>query len=99
MGRAGSDGVIRKFAISTNVFHSLLMRRVTAGASTVPLTAIITLAVATGCSGEGVVVACSGRFREKTVGLGDIEALDFAKIITPIGETGFDAVQHCGVKG
>ena len=89
--------MIRKFTIRTDVFHSLLMRRVTAGASTVPLTAIIALPVATDWGRVGVGVARSGRFREKTVGLDDIEALDFAEIVTPIGEAGFDAVQHCAL--
>ena len=72
------------------------MRRVTAGASTVPLTAIIPLPVASVGGGVGVVVARSRRFRGKTVWLGNIEALDFAEIVTPVGEPGFDAVQDCG---
>ena len=59
--------MIWKFAVCTNVFHSLLMRRVTAGASTVPLTAIIPLPVASVGGGVGVVVARSRRFRGKTV--------------------------------
>lgn len=89
MSRARSDGVIRKFTIRADVFRSLLMRRVITRASTIPLMAIIALPVA---------VARTGRFRGKTVELGDIEALNFAEIVTPIGEAGFDAVQNCGVK-
>ena len=74
------------------------MRRVITGASTIPLTTIIALPVAVVWGEMGVAVARIGRFRGKTVQLGDIEALNFAEIVTPIGEAGFDAVQNCGVK-
>jgi len=70
--------VIQKFAVCTNVFHSL--------------------PVASVGGGVGVVVARSRRFHGKTVCLGNIEALNFAEVVTPVGEPGFDAVQDCSVK-
>ena len=74
--------MIRKFTIRADVFHSLLLRRVITGASTIRLTTIIALPVAVVWGEMGVAVARIGRFRGKTVQLGDIKALNFAEIVT-----------------
>ena len=60
-------GKLRKFAVCTNMFCTLLLRRAAAGAVTVPLMAIILPPVAIVCGGMVFVVVGSEKFRGKTV--------------------------------
>lgn len=91
--------MIRQLTLRADVLHTLLMGIVAAGPGAIPLTAIITGPRTTVVpSARRVYHGRSCRFGCKTIGLGDVEAFDFAVIVASVGKTRFDAVQKGSVK-
>ena len=95
----GRVGAIRQLTIRADVLHTFLMGRVAAVPGAIPPTAIITGPRTTVVlDAERVYHGRGCRFGFETIGLGDIEPLDFAEIVAPVSKTRFDAVQHGSMK-
>ena len=68
------------------------MTGVAAGTSAIPLAAVIPWAIAGAWCDLGSVDIREEWFLGKSLRFCDVEALYFAKIISPVGETSFDAI-------